>query len=381
MKSRLFPAAVLVFTALSALPGEEGPDSGLFPLSLLLDAAVSGEPPWRPDWPAAIPPDSFALASGRAAALTLVLPAGYLNAVSGDSASGDSPSEDPGGAEAGTAKGETGAAAGAAGMAENEGAAGDGAGAADDEEGVVEYRLVRDASGRFVEFPFFVNGALYQATAEYEGFGTMEAKKITLDNPVAPDPWEFEFLEYRQGAPALARISHGGAWYFVAPEYLDTGTNETWYDAEGLAQGFFALKYRLQHGAGRLVSTDRRSDEDGIILIYDYNSAGRISGISAPEGEYAALYNAAARPRYWERPGASYALQWDEQGFLIRITGVLQDETAAGEPQGVDIRYEYTLDERGNWIERREISLARRFGRLVPDSEGMIRRRISYGDP
>jgi YD repeat-containing protein len=347
MKPRPFFAALLAFAAVSTLPGQEdaAPDSGLFPLSLLLDAAVFGEPPWSPDWPLAMPPDGFALASGRAAALTLVLPAAYLDAAPGGS--GDA----------------------AAGTAEDDGGG----------EAPVEYRLVRDEAGRFVEFPFFAGGALYQAAAEYEGAGAAAIRKITLDTPAAPDPWEFEFLEYRQGAPALARINRGGAWYFAAPEYLETRTNETWYDAEGLAQGFFALEYRLQDGARRLLSTDRRSDQEELILTYDYNSAGRVSGISAPEGEYAALYNAAARPRYWERPGAAYTLQWDEQGFLVRITGTSQDETA-GEPQKIDIRYEYTLDERGNWIERRETSLALRFGRLVPDSEGTIYRIIEYAD-
>jgi hypothetical protein len=344
MKSRPFLVALLTFAVVSALPGQDAPDSGLFPLSLLLEAAASGEPPWRPDWPAALPPDGFALISGRAAVLTLVLPAGYLDAPPGGS----------GGAPAGTAEEDAGG------------------------EAAAEYRLVRDAAGRFVEFPFFVNGILYQARAEYGGAGPAAASKITLDNPAAPDPWEFEFLEYRQGAPALARISHSGTWYFVAPEYLETRTNETWHNAEGLAQGFFALEYRLENGERRLVSSDRRSDQDELIMAYDYNSAGRVSGISAPEGEYAALYNAAARPRYWERAGDAYALQWDEQGLLAGITGAAQGETA-GEPRRIDIRYEYTLDEQGNWIERRETSFVRRFGRLVPDSNGTIRRMISYG--
>jgi hypothetical protein len=351
MKSRPFLVAIFGCAVLFGLSGQEAadPDSGLFPLSLLLDAAVSGKSPWRPDWPAAMPPDGFALSSGRAIALSLVLPAGYL-----DVAPGNGP-DDSGEAAAGTAEDDAG------------------------EEAAVEYRLVRDAAGRFTEFPFFVNGVLYQATAEYGGAGPGAAGKITLDNPAAPDPWEFEFLEYRQGAPTLVRISHSGTWYFAAPEYLDMRTNETWYDTEGAAQAFFALEYRLENGERQLVFTDRRSDQGEAILTYDYNSAGRVSGISAPEGEYAALYNAAARPRYWERPGGAYILQWDEKGLLTRITGVSQAETAA-EPQQIDIRYEYTLDERGNWIERRETSLARRFGRLVPESDAAIRRRINYED-
>ena len=245
----------------------------------------------------------------------------------------------------------------------------------------MEYRLVLDGTGRLPEFPFLVNGALYQARVEYGDAGAAEAKKITLDNPAAPDLWEFEILEYREGKPALARISHGGSWYFAAPEYLETRTNETWYDADGLAQGFFSLEYRLENGARRLVSMDSRLDRDEDMVVCDYNSAGRVSGISTGAGEYAALYNAAARPRYWERPGETWALQWDEKGLLARITGEARDETGAdAEPRRIDIRYDYTRDERGNWIERRETSFARRFGRLVPGSDTTIHRRINYED-
>jgi hypothetical protein len=312
-----------------------------------------------------MPPDGFVLATGRAETLTLVLPAGYLDAVPGGALDDGTPD---GGAPNGAAAG---------GRAEN--AAVDGA-AEDGGEGVVEYRLARDAAGRFVAFPLLVNGVFYQAEAEYDDDG--RAGKIALDNPAAADPWEFEFLEYREGKPAVARINNGGTWRFAAPEYRETQTGETWYDAEGRAQGFFALEYRLEEGERRLVSTDNRSDGDEVLLLYRYNSAGRVSGISAPEGEYAALYNAAALPRYWERPEGDYTLQWDEQGFLVRLTGELRDETGAGTgPQGIDIRYEYTLDERGNWIERRETSFVRHFGRLVPQSGAAIRRVINYGEP
>jgi hypothetical protein len=370
MKFRPFVLAFLSFQAFSVLSGQEDAGfSGLFPLSPLLDAAVSGESPWRPDWPAAMPPDGFVLVAGRAEALTLVLPAGYLDGAPGGVLDGGALD---GGVSGDGASGGGVLDGGTSGNVAGDGTA-DGGG-----EAAVEYRLVRDAAGRFVAFPLLVNGAFYQAEAEYNDEG--RAGKIALDNPAAADPWGFEFLEYREGKPAVARINNGGTWRFAAPEYRETQTTETWYDAEGRAQGFFALEYRLEEGARRLVATDNRSDGDEILLAYRYNSAGRISGISAPEGEYTALYNAAARPRYWERPEGGYALQWDEQGFLVRLTGELRDETGAGSRQ-IDIRYEYTLDERGNWIERRETSFARRFGRLVPESSAAIRRVIVYGEP
>jgi hypothetical protein len=327
---------------LSVLPGQEavpqdGADtgaSGPFPLSFLLDAVLSGESSWRPDWPAAMPPDGFTLISGEALSLTLTLPAGFLDPLPRDGAETDG---------------------------EN-----------------LEYRVTRNARGRFLEFPFCLNGKFYQAAVVYDPMNPGLIRKITLDNPAAPDPWEFEFLEYRGENPSLARINIGGTWYFAVPEYLDRRVNETWYDPEGLAQAFFSLEYREVEGKKRLVSADIRSDQGEVMLTYGYNSAGRISGLSAPETTVTALYTAGLRPRYWERPGENYTLQWDEKGFLIRLTGVLTGDMP--DPRLLDIRYDYTLDKRGNWTERREVSFVRRFGRMVPEAETTITRTIAYGD-
>ncbi|GHV78075.1 hypothetical protein AGMMS49942_28960 [Spirochaetia bacterium] len=300
---------VLFLAAFSVLPGQDtAPDqsgSGLFPLNLLLDAALSGNIPWQPDWPVAMPPDGFTLNAGQAHSLTLTLP----------------------------------------------------------EDTALEYRITRDAGGRFLEFPFFRGGTFYQAMVVYDDTSPGRVSKITLDNPVVPDPWEFEFLEYTPDHPSLVRINAGGSWYFAVPEYLSRRTNETWYDPEGLVQAFFSLSFA---GEKQLVSIESRSGEGEAILVYDYNSAGCISG--TPVG--AALYTAAARPRYWERPEAHYTLQWDEQGLLARQMS----------SQDLDIRYEYTLDERLNWTERREISLTRHLGLLIPGAEVVIRRSIRYGD-
>jgi hypothetical protein len=344
MKLRNLLCAVLFFTALSVLPGQEAPPqsaadtgaSGPFPLTLLLDAALSGEIPWRPDWPAAMPPDGFTLSSGGARSLTLTLPAGYLDAVPG-------------------------------GGAETEG-----------EAAGLEYRVTRDVRGRFLELPFCVNGTLYQAAVAYDPVNPGRVGKITLDNPASPDLWEFEFLEYRGEEPSLVRISGGGAWYFAAPEYLDRRVNETWYDPQGTAQAFFSLEYREVDGKRRLVSVDARSDQGETLLVYTYTGAGRISGLSGPETAVTALYTAAAQVRYWERPEGTYPLQWDENGLLTRLTGVVTGDTP--EPRPVDIRYDYTLDARGNWTERREVSFIRRFWRLVPETETTITRAVTYDD-
>jgi YD repeat-containing protein len=292
-----------------------------------------------------MPPDGFTLITGQARSLTLTLtlPADLLAPA--------------GNADAETSGNTARAAAGAANsLAETAGDETEG------EAASVEYRITRDADGRFLEFPFFRGGTFYQAAVVYDDTAPGRISKITLENPAVPDPWEFEFLEYTLDDPSLVRINAGGSWYFAVPEYLNRRTNETWYDPEGLVQAFFSLEYREDGSAKRLFS----ETGGAVILIYDYDSAGRISGTPVSS----ALYTAAARPRYWEGPEGNYTLQWDEQGFLVRQTS----------GQDLDIRYEYTLDERQNWTERRAISLTRRFDRLIPDAEVVIRRSIRYGD-
>ena len=363
MNFRSFFPVVFLLISHSFLPAQEAePDStALFPLNLLLDAARSGAILWQPDWPAAMPPDAFSLITGQARSLTLTLPAGILDTANAE-VFGDAV------ASAGLAN----SPAAVPGEIPNTGTAGN---AAEGEAATLEYRITRDAGGRFLEFPFFRDGIFYQAAVVYDDAVPERIGKITLDNPAASDPWEFEFLEYTREDPSLVRINAGGSWFFAVPEYLNRRTNETWYDPDGLAQAFFALEYREADGKKQLFSINSRSDQaDGetgaeAITTYDYNSSGRISSVDAPAPS-SALYTAAARPRYWERPDARYTLQWDETGFLSRQTT----------DQELDIRYEYTLDERLNWTERREIPLTRRFGRLIPGGGMVIRRNITYGD-
>jgi hypothetical protein len=75
-------------------------------------------------------------------------------------------------------------------------------------------------------------------------------------------------------------------------------------------------------------------------------------------------------------------MQWDEEGSLVRLSGETGTDTPeASSPDGeerFDRGYVYSRDEQGNWTERREIVLVRRFGYLVPAGEFVLRRRIEY---
>jgi hypothetical protein len=251
-----------------------------------------------------------------------------------------------------------------------------------------EYRLRRGETGGWVEFPVLLQGNFYQAQSVFDTPGAV-SKIIILTG----EPWELEILACAGGRPSLIRIIHGGRTYFTVLQYQDRRVSETWYDQEGTAAAVFFLEYTVSGGGEELRSLRALKDSGEETEEYDYDNRGNISALNSPRGEFSALYTSDHRPRYWERrplvppegetagaapePGTvpetreTYVLQWDNRGLLVRITG-----TAGTEP--VDLRYEYTPDEWGNWIERREIRMLRRFGVLVPAPGPEFRRTIEY---
>jgi hypothetical protein len=316
--------------------GTPAGDAGeeFFPLSLLIETAASGHIPWRPDWPPAIAPDAFRVSVGEVSALSLGLDTG-------------------------------------------------------------EYRF-RRGEGGWIEFPAFLRGSFYQAQALFAGAGAVS--RITV---LAEEPWELDILAYADGRPSLIRAAHGERVYFTVPEYRERWVSETWYDREGNAAAVFFLEYTVSGGREGLRGLKALKEGGEETETYDYDNRGNISALSSPGGEFSALYTSEDLPRYWERrplpeeeavpvspagevlpvspegTGETYALHWDERGLLVRITGTVAG-AAGAEP--VDLRYEYSLDERGNWTRRRETRMLRRFGVLVPGPGTELTRTIEYGE-
>jgi hypothetical protein len=292
--------------------GEEG-SAAFFPIHTLLWALDSPGIPWRPDWPAAIPPDGFTLREGKAAAITLTLDAREL-------------------------------------------------------------RLRTGKNGGFEEFPVLYGGDLFQGRARFGENGGLQG--FTLE---AEDPWSVEFLPGGDAQTLLARASRGDAVYFVVLQTSGPAFPETWYDGEGKVLGVFNFRFAPGEEGPRLIEGRFEGAETGETRRderYDFDSFGNIQGIETPGGSFSALYNRAGRPRYWERPmpppspGQRLTLQWDERGLLVRIS--------PEEGRGEEYRYEYTLDERGNWIERRERRMILQSGVLAPDRLTRISRIIEY---
>jgi len=344
----LFPISLLL--AQEIQDAGEAPADHIFPLCLVLEGAefaADGCGSWRPDWPLELPPDVFKVLSGE---------------ITGVSAEGEGFS--------------------------------------------LDYRFnslfgnPADGSAarqkQTEEFPLVLNGRMARVSIEYL---LAEIHKVTLTFP-DEESWKLEFLEYKDFFPSLVRASReepriddaistapeegsgGDTWYFIYLSRNGREIIESWFDEEGKALGAYsfsliAIGRNLRIRAFRNLQTD---DETG----YFYDSRGFLTERSGPEGIFTVQYYRENLPRYWERrpndsDGAGrFALQWDESGFLVRITGVSENSEPSAEGEPVDYRYEYILDEKGNWTERREIRMIRSMNLLVPSEGTVFRRTLEY---
>jgi hypothetical protein len=303
-------------------PPEEGGEEagfGFLPVALLVNAVYAGTFPWRPDWTPGFPPDGFVLSSGAASSITLTV----------DSA---------------------------------------------------DYTLRRNAGGFLEEFPFPLDGTLRGVQADLDSLGALRGFRIGGEIPSV-----IEVLEYSGSpffpvpVPARARVLREERVSFVVLAYKPGGFSETWFDAEGGGLAFWEADFIFLDGENLPRRLEGADPEGALLGEWDYDSGGNLTAIREAEGIYSALYNRRGFPRYWERrisPEAfeSYTLQWDEGGLLVRLSGF----SGPGDGDRIDFRYEYTLDERGNWTERRETRMFRHLGYLFPGPGFTVKRVINY---
>ena len=314
------------------LSGEKPAEGYIFPLALVLEWVEYAAEGWKPDWPLEIPPDAFKVQSGEISSCEIKT-----------------------------------------------------------DDFSLGFQI--DQEGRALKFPFMLNGSIAQAAVDYrEG---LDLQEMAITFPSGEDPWKLEFLEYRNTFPYLVRACSGdgtsaaGLWYFI---YYTWGTSEileTWYDENGKALGVYGFSMAEVGKKTRIRAVkDYSNPENGTELFYD--SRGLVTGISGPAGLFNVLYFRQDSPRYWEyRPAApdaagennsgtsemtgKFTLQWDETGLLRRFSG--EDESAG---LLVDYRYEYTLDEWGNWVERLETRMIRDLGLLIPSPGTTFTRVLEY---
>ena len=335
---RFFCLLCLFFFTLtlnSQEPGGEKSETGdIFPLALVLEWAEYASGWWKPDWPLEIPPDAFKVQSGEITACDIICDDFTLG-------------------------------------------------------------IKIDEAGRVESFPFVLNGEMAQAALVYDELSEIQAIIITF--PSGANPWALEFLEYRNSFPYLIRAycsgSDGadGLWYFIYYSWGIREILETWYDETGKALGVygFSLTEVGKKPRIRAIKDYSAASTDGDTELF-YDSRSLVTAVSGPAGFFNVLYFREDSPRYWERrptedsaagdndagdnlvTAGNFTLQWDEMGLLRRFSG--EDDKGLL----LDCRYEYTLDERGNWIERRETRRIRYLGLLVPSPGTTFTRVLEY---
>jgi hypothetical protein len=309
------------------VPGDE---PVFLPVHALLSALDVPDIRWQPDWPVTMPPDAFVVENGQTRSITLTL---------------DSES----------------------------------------------WRITRNRDELFADFPFLFQGKFIQVRRVLGESGKLQ--ELIIDD--ADRPWNIEFLDGDDPALLVMRMAQGEGFFFGVIQSALTRHIETWYDQDGTSMAVFTYLFDRPGGGSGILKMQSQYT-DGEIRIEQYqNSFGYISEINSPLGRFSAEYTKDGRPRYWERSllqpmpadeeeeepvlsefHQSFTFQWDEGGFLVRLTGT----PGPGEADPVDFRYDYSLDEKGNWIERREIRMIPRFGVLVPRPGSRIIRRIEYGE-
>lgn len=317
---RILGICILILLA-SLLPAQD-----FFTLALVLEEvryAGNGSWFWKPDWPLELPPDSFKTRVGECSGINVEVEGQSFN---------------------------------------------------------VEY----DTGGRLEKFPFMLGGRMVCIDVDYGE--SSEISKMVLTFIFGNESWELEFLEYRDSFPFLVRASCGDAWYFISLSKGGNAIMETWYDEEGNVLTSYG--YTLTDiGRDKRIMSIRDYSKPGDVTEYFYDSRCLLSEISGQDEIFSVLYYRDDLPRYCERrpqdgvslvfdPAEKFSFQWDKSGLLFRIVRVEEASLETDSP--VEYRYEYSFDDTGNWTERREIRMFRRFGLLFPSQGTTVKRVLEY---
>ncbi|MDR2305377.1 MAG: hypothetical protein LBE10_12440 [Treponema sp.] len=322
-----FPFLVFPLFALDEA-GEEEVAEWIYPVSPVLEIIKRQEIAWRPDWPLEAAPDAFTLPEG-ALSLSLELSGGVI-------------------------------------------------------------RLEKDAEGRLTAFPLLCEGVLLQA--ELQSPSGSDMPSFTLGGEGG---WTYE---YRRAFGGYA-VSREESLYYVLLGGAGERFAETWYDRYGNPYGFYAFPKTLTAGELRICGIEgsyggeASSDPDPEAEVpaeasaeygretevreyYDFDSRANITRVVSAAGEFSALYGRDNRLRYWNMQSGfrndpfrqDLSLQWDEQGLMVRILG-----------EKTDLRYEYELNEREDWVLRRIFSVNPAYRAFFPSLPLETARRIQYG--
>ena len=316
-------------------PDTDTPPSGIFPIGLLLDAAeYTSKGTWQPDWPSDFPQDAFLISDDRISSVTVF-----------------------------------------------------------NQEISLELSWL---NGNLTAFPWYYNGSFFQVNFDYvfvENDDKPFIKSIILSAPNAVfisaltiiEIADIQVLEYFDGAPYLLRIYTGGNYYFA---YLQWGTGilyESWFDSEGNFLEQF--EYDFLNVEELNIISRKTIFSSNETLSRSFDSRILITEINSSQGFFSVNYFIDILPRYWRRESNIssqdiFSFQWDNNNLLIRLASYIStiDDNFQSAVLSSDSIYEYLIDERGNWTERRETIMTGGSGLMVPGPGVSYIRHIRYMD-
>lgn len=343
-------------------------------LPILEVLAVAGRGvEWRPDWPAELPPDAFAVKSRKRVASI------SLTAESSDQAE-----------EASSSAYLARWAASGALLERPYFFAG----------AVFILRFERDPSGRIVRFstaeaPAEKNGAAEKDSGTGKETPGSGARKIVEQKNGAEksggkksetsgvEPETVSLAYGSDGALSSAARKKDGTLQTSRFSAYGSGWEEIAYDEDGTAVGRIACFF-IPAG----LAEARLYAEDGAetsLIRFDYDSDDRITRVQTADSSIEALYapsgsdgGSSARPLFTRLYAGKDAkpierrFQWDERGLLVRETLVAADGKAE------ETSYSYSFDSFGEWTERRAFRQAEKFGIKAPEKGDRVLRKIVY---
>jgi len=308
----IFSAALPFHAAAQFQVANETAETGYGPVEFyllpLIEATFSGNLPWRPNWPANIPPDAFSLSNGEKIPLNITL-----------------------------------------------------------SNNITSLNFTRNNDGRLSSFPFFLPDRYLKVEASFSESGALQNMNITCQaiwNIEFPAGF-FPFSEISPGgAFPMITVNRDDSTFFVfifeSPAFL----TETWYDYQGNLIGFARAAITRENRERNIWRIRSMQIRDALGIHEEeifHDSAGNISEIRSRAGVFSAFFRG-SRPVFWQpQEGLHYDLQWDGRGLLVRKS--ITRETP-GQPH--EYRYIYELDNLGNWTSRSVIEMIDVFGLLVP---------------
>jgi hypothetical protein len=178
------------------------------------------------------------------------------------------------------------------------------------------------------------------------------------------------------GTPVSARRKTADSTVFSRFSAAGGEVEELSFDEKELLSGRTVCRY-----SGALLTLVSAFAEDGGVsssVRYDYDSLDRVVRVEAAEYSAETVYGADGNPRFVRAASGAEAkqierrFQWDERGLLVREFS----RDADGKP--TETAYSYVFDAAGQWIERRAVNYAERFGVRGPEKGARVLRKISY---